>query len=190
MKRYTAALILVLVVAIMIGCSKQAEKENTVTPSQPEQSNGEWELQISEEKDINEITGVLVAHDEGVFGGAEKLVQGSGEDLEAWNRTISERSYISKLMVSTWGEGRSLTKSEVETVLDALENASPSVMVKMGNPATGGGVCVVAFDSDDEQLWSVFITGNWLVVHLPGDEFQRVLEIEESEVRPIFDIAG
>ena len=46
MKRYTAALILVLVVAIMIGCSKQAEKENTVTPSQPEQSNGEWELQI------------------------------------------------------------------------------------------------------------------------------------------------
>ena len=179
MKRYTAALILVLVVAIMIGCSKQAEKENTVTPSQPEQSNGEWELQISEEKDINEITGVLVAHDEGVFGGAEKLVQGSGEDLEAWNRTISERSYISKLMVSTWGEGRSLTKSEVETVLDALENASPSVMVKMGNPATG-----------DEQLWSVLITGNWLVVHLPGDEFQRVLEIEESEVRPIFDIAG
>ena len=93
-------------------------------------------------------------------------------------------------MVSTWGEGRSLTKSEVETVLDALENASPSVMVKMGNPATGGGVCVVAFDSDDEQLWSVLITGNWLVVHLPGDEFQRVLEIEESEVRPIFDIAG
>lgn len=83
MKRYTAALILVLVVAIMIGCSKQTEKENTVTPSQPEQSNGEWELQISEEKDINEITGVLVAHDEGVFGGAEKLVQGSGEDLEA-----------------------------------------------------------------------------------------------------------
>ena len=75
-------------------------------------------------------------------------------------------------------------------MLDALENASPSVMVKMGNPATGGGVCVEAFDSDDEQLWSVLITGNWLVVHLPGDEFRRVLEIEESEVRPIFDIAG
>lgn len=190
MKRYTAALILVLVVAIMIGCSKQAEKENTVTPSQPEQSNGGGELQISEEKNINEITGELVAHNEGVFGGTEAQVQGSDEDLEAWNRTFSERSYISKLMVSTWGEGRILTQSEVETVLDALENASPSVMVKMGNPATGGGVCVVAFDSDDEQLWSVLITGNWLVVHLPGDEFRRVLEIEESEVRPIFDIAG
>lgn len=189
MKRYITAVILVLVVAIMFGCGKQEGKEDMVTPSQSAQSNGGGELQISEEKDINEITGVLVAHD-GVFGGAEKLVQGSGEDLEAWNRTISERSYISKLMVSTWGEGRSLTKSEVETVLDALENASPSVMVKMGNPATGGGVCVVAFDSDDEQLWSVLITGNWLVVHLPGDEFQRVLEIEESEVRPIFDIAG
>ena len=48
----------------------------------------------------------------------------------------------------------------------------------------------MAFESDDEQLWSVLITGNWLVVHLPGDEFRRVLEIEESEVRPIFDIAG
>ncbi len=190
MKRYITAVILVLVVAIMFGCGKQEEKEDMVTPSQSAQSNGGGELQISEEKNINEITGELVAHNEGVFGGTEAQVQGSDEDLEAWNRTISERSCISKLMVSTWGEGRSLTKSEVETVLDALENASPSVMVKMGNPATGGGVCVEAFDSDDEQLWSVLITGNWLVVHLPGDEFRRVLEIEESEVRPIFDIAG
>ena len=106
------------------------------------------------------------------------------------NKAISGRDSIAKVLVSTMNMERDLTENEISTVLDTLENLSPTVMDEPGNPATGGATNVAAFDKNGNRLWSITLNSNWLIVQVAGDDSRRILEINEADAAPIQNIAG
>ena len=136
------------------------------------------------------ITGALVANTPDSFGfGSENVVLGTDADLNAWYKAISQRDSIAKILVSTWNAERDLTQDEISTVLDTLENLSPTVMDEPRNPATGGATNVVAFDRDGNFMWGVTLAVDWLFVQVAGDTSMRILEINEADAAPIYQIA-
>ena len=147
----------------------------------------------SSEPQKNEITGALVMNSADFYNsifGSSTSVLGTEKDLEAWNKAISERDSIGKILISTWNTERNLTENEISTVLDTLAALSPNVMEKLGNPFTGGGIDIVAYDKDGDQMWGISLTGNWLIVQVSGDSSQRILEINEADAAPIQNIAA
>ena len=120
-----------------------------------------------------------------IFGSATEVL-GTDADLNAWNKAISGRDSIAKVLVSTMNMERDLTENEISTVLDTLENLSPTVMDELGNPATN----VAAFDKNGNRLWSITLNSNWLIVQVAGDDSRRILEINEADAAPIQNIAA
>ena len=196
---------------IITGCSTQTEKEGSESSFQLSQyeeleSSSESEGSSSENSssgrdttimvvppsssvpEQEEITGALVMYSESIFGSATEVL-GTDADLNAWNKAISGRDPIAKVLVSTWNMERDLTENEISTVLDTLENLSPAVMNELGNPATGGATNVAAFDRNGNRLWSVTLNSNWLIVQVSGDNSRRILEINEADTAPIQNIA-
>lgn len=197
---------------IITGCSTQTEKEGSESSFQLSQyeeleSSSESEGSSSENSssgrdttimvvppsssvpEQEEITGALVMYSESIFGSATEVL-GTDADLNAWNKAISGRDPIAKVLVSTWNMERDLTENEISTVLDTLENLSPAVMNELGNPATGGATNVAAFDRNGNRLWSVTLNSNWLIVQVSGDNSRRILEINEADTAPIQNIAA
>lgn len=215
MKKWIFFLVLAAVMIcgiIITGCSTQTEKEgseNSFQLSQYEEleSSSESEGSSSENSssgrdttimvvppsssvpEQEEITGALVMYSESIFGSATEVL-GTDADLNAWNKAISGRDPIAKVLVSTWNMERDLTENEISTVLDTLENLSPAVMNELGNPATGGATNVAAFDRNGNRLWSVTLNSNWLIVQVSGDNSRRILEINEADTAPIQNIAA
>lgn len=215
MKKWIFFLVLAAVMIcgiIIIGCSTQTEKEGSESSFQLSQyeeleSSSESEGSSSENSssgrdttimvvppsssvpEQEEITGALVMYSESIFGSATEVL-GTDADLNAWNKAISGRDPIAKVLVSTWNMERDLTENEISTVLDTLENLSPAVMNELGNPATGGATNVAAFDRNGNRLWSVTLNSNWLIVQVSGDNSRRILEINEADTAPIQNIAA
>ena len=214
MKKWIFFLVLAAVMIcgiIITGCSTQTEKEGSESSFQLSQyeeleSSSESEGSSSENSSSGrdttimvvppsssvpeqvEITGALVMYSESIFGSATEVL-GTDADLNAWNKAISGRDPIAKVLVSTWNMERDLTENEISTVLDTLENLSPAVMNELGNPATGGATNVAAFDRNGNRLWSVTLNSNWLIVQVSGDNSRRILEINEADTAPIQNIA-
>ncbi len=214
MKKWIFFLVLAAVMIcgiIITGCSTQTEKEGSESSFQLSQyeeleSSSESEGSSSENSssgrdttimvvppsssvpEQEEITGALVMYSESIFGSATEVL-GTDADLNAWNKAISGRDPIAKVLVSTWNMERDLTENEISTVLDTLENLSPAVMNELGNPATGGATNVAAFDRNGNRLWSVTLNSNWLIVQVSGDNSRRILEINEADTAPIQNIA-
>ena len=214
MKKWIFFLVLAAVMIcgiIITGCSTQTEKEGSESSFQLSQyeeleSSSESEGSSSENSssgrdttimvvppsssvpEQEEITGALVMYSESIFGSAAEVL-GTDADLNAWNKAISGRDPIAKVLVSTWNMERDLTENEISTVLDTLENLSPAVMNELGNPATGGATNVAAFDRNGNRLWSVTLNSNWLIVQVSGDNSRRILEINEADTAPIQNIA-
>lgn len=149
-------------------------------------SSGESSSSIPEQKGV---TGALVMNSGSIFGSATEVL-GTDADLNAWNKAISGRDSIAKVLVSTMNMERDLTENEISTVLDTLENLSPTVMDELGNPATGGATNVAAFDKNGNRLWSITLNSNWLIVQVAGDDSRRILEINEADAAPIQNIAA
>jgi hypothetical protein len=215
MKKWIFFLVLAAVMIcgiIITGCSTQTEKEGSESSFQLSQyeeleSSSESEGSSSENSssgrdttimvvppsssvpEQEEITGALVMYSESIFGSATEVL-GTDADLNAWNKAISGRDPIAKVLVSTWNMERDLTENEISTVLDTLENLSPAVMNELGNPATGGATNVAAFDRNGNRLWSVTLNSNWLIVQVSGDNSRRILEINEADTAPIQNIAA
>ena len=215
MKKWIFFLVLAAVMIcgiIITGCSTQTEKEGSESSFQLSQyeeleSSSESEGSSSENSssgrdttimvvppsssvpEQEEITGALVMYSESIFGSATEVL-GTDADLNAWNKAISGRAPIAKVLVSTWNMERDLTENEISTVLDTLENLSPAVMNELGNPATGGATNVAAFDRNGNRLWSVTLNSNWLIVQVSGDNSRRILEINEADTAPIQNIAA
>ena len=215
MKKWIFFLVLAAVMIcgiIIIGCSTQTEKEGSESSFQLSQyeeleSSSESEGSSSENSssgrdttimvvppsssvpEQEEITGALVMYSESIFGSATEVL-GTDADLNAWNKAISGRDPIAKVLVSTWNMERDLTENEISTVLDTLENLSPAVMNELGNPATGGATNVAAFDRNGNRLWCVTLNSNWLIVQVSGDNSRRILEINEADTAPIQNIAA
>ena len=215
MKKWIFFLVLAAVMIcgiIITGCSTQTEKEGSESSFQLSQyeeleSSSESEGSSSENSssgrdttimvvppsssvpEQEEITGALVMYSESIFGSATEVL-GTDADLNAWNKAISGRDPIAKVLVSTWNMERDLTENEISTVLDTLESLSPAVMNELGNPATGGATNVVAFDRNGNRLWSVTLNSNWLIVQVSGDNSRRILEINEADTAPIQNIAA
>ena len=215
MKKWIFFLVLAAVMIcgiIITGCSTQTEKEGSESSFQLSQyeeleSSSESEGSSSENSssgrdttimvvppsssvpEQKEITGALVMYSESIFGSATEVL-GTDADLNAWNKAISGRDPIAKVLVSTWNMERDLTENEISTVLDTLENLSPAVMNELGNPATGGATNVAAFDRNGNRLWSVTLNSNWLIVQVSGDNSRRILEINEADTAPIQNIAA
>ena len=215
MKKWIFFLVLAAVMIcgiIITGCSTQTEKEESESSFQLSQyeeleSSSESEGSSSENSssgrdttimvvppsssvpEQEEITGALVMYSESIFGSATEVL-GTDADLNAWNKAISGRDPIAKVLVSTWNMERDLTENEISTVLDTLENLSPAVMNELGNPATGGATNVAAFDRNGNRLWSVTLNSNWLIVQVSGDNSRRILEINEADTAPIQNIAA
>ena len=122
--------------------------------------------------------------------GSATEVLGTDADMNSWNKAISGRDSIAKVLVSTMNMERDLTENEISTVLDTLENLSPTVMDELGNPATGGATNVAAFDKNGNRLWSITLNSNWLIVQVAGDDSRRILEINEADAAPIQNIAA
>lgn len=194
---------------ILTACNTQIEKEETESSSQfsqPEElenssepekpssessfsstpSSGESSSSMPEQEGI---TGALVMNSGSIFGSATEVL-GTDADLNAWNKAISGRDSVAKVLVSTMNTERDLTENEISTVLDTLENLSPTVMDELGNPATGGATNVAAFDRNGNRLWSVTLNSNWLIVQVSGDNSWRILEINEADTAPIQNIAA
>ena len=214
MKKWIFFLVLAAVMIcgiIITGCSTQTEKEGSESSFQLSQyeeleSSSESEGSSSENSssgrdttimvvppsssvpEQEEITGALVMYSESIFGSATEVL-GTDADLNAWNKAISGRDPIAKVLVSTWNMERDLTENEISTVLDTLENLSPAVMNELGNPVTGGATNVAAFDRNGNRLWSVTLNSNWLIVQVSGDNSRRILEINEADTAPIQNIA-
>lgn len=215
MKKWIFFLVLAAVMIcgiIITGCSTQTEKEGSESSFQLSQyeeleSSSESEGSSSENSSSGrdttimvvppsssvpeqvEITGALVMYSESIFGSATEVL-GTDADLNAWNKAISGRDPIAKVLVSTWNMERDLTENEISTVLDTLENLSPAVMNELGNPVTGGATNVAAFDRNGNRLWSVTLNSNWLIVQVSGDNSRRILEINEADTAPIQNIAA
>lgn len=215
MKKWIFFLVLAAVMIcgiIITGCSTQTEKEGSESSFQLSQyeeleSSSESEGSSSENSssgrdttimvvppsssvpEQEEITGALVMYSESIFGSATEVL-GTDADLNAWNKAISGRDPIAKVLVSTWNMERDLTENEISTVLDTLENLSPAVMNELGNPVTGGATNVAAFDRNGNRLWSVTLNSNWLIVQVSGDNSRRILEINEADTAPIQNIAA
>lgn len=215
MKKWIFFLVLAAVMIcgiIITGCSTQTEKEGSESSFQLSQyeeleSSSESEGSSSENSssgrdttimvvppsssvpEQEEIIGALVMYSESIFGSATEVL-GTDADLNAWNKAISGRDPIAKVLVSTWNMERDLTENEISTVLDTLENLSPAVMNELGNPATGGATNVAAFDRNGNRLWSVTLNSNWLIVQVSGDNSRRILEINEADTAPIQNIAA
>ena len=215
MKKWIFFLVLAAVMIcgiIITGCSTQTEKEGSESSFQLSQyeeleSSSESEGSSSENSssgrdttimvvppsssvpEQEEITGALVMYSESIFGSATEVL-GTDADLNAWNKAISGRDPIAKVLVSTWNMERDLTENEISTVLDTLESLSPAVMNELGNPATGGATNVAAFDRNGNRLWSVTLNSNWLIVQVSGDNSRRILEINEADTAPIQNIAA
>ncbi len=193
------ALAVVLVFGnVMTGCSAQTEEEiskSSIQSGQPEETLNSSRLQSSNDSSLippeqEEITGALVKNEGNNFVfGSETEVLGTNEDLDSWLKAISERGSVAKLMVSTMNSERDLTPNEIDTILDTLENLSPSVMDELGNPATGGATHVAAFDRSGNRLWVVTLNCDWLIVQLSANSLRFILEIDWADAAPIQNIA-
>lgn len=136
------------------------------------------------------LTGKRLANNGTTFGMPTQSVLGVEDDLAAWNNAISQRDKVAKILLSTWEPERDLTEAEVLSILDTLENLTPVVLEKMGNPPTGGDTGIIAYDSSGTALWRITMNDSWFIVCISSDNTPRLFGIEGQDFSPIREVCS
>lgn len=136
------------------------------------------------------LSGKMILNNGSVFGSIDGMVLGTEKELDAWGSVIAQQGQITKILVSTFNNERDLTEAEARSILDTLEALSPEVLGSIGNPPTGGDTNIIAYDSEEAELWRVTVNSVWLIVRMPGDSTPRLFGVKGQKVWPVLEICG
>ena len=103
-------------------------------------------------------------------GGEEPLtgdVLGTEKELTRWREVIHANN-IAKVIAkdNSMTEPMELPAETAERMIKALADSESALKLfeKPHNPATGGALCLTAYDAEGNVLFTTKYTGNWLVV--------------------------
>lgn len=106
-------------------------------------------------------------------------VLGTEKELTRW-REVIHAGNIAKVTAkdNSMLEPKELPAEIAERMIKALTDSESALKLfeKPQNPATGGALCLTAYDAEGNVLFSIEYTGNWLVVTFGNEEVHYIFD--------------
>lgn len=106
-------------------------------------------------------------------------VLGTEKDLTRW-REVIHAGNIAKVTAkdNSMPEPKELPAEIAERMIKALADSESALKLfeKPQNPATGGALCLTAYDAEGNVLFAIEYTGNWLVVTFGNEEIHYIFD--------------
>jgi hypothetical protein len=113
------------------------------------------------------------------------LQLGLQEDLDAWKQTLSD---VARIDVSNMSEvDTELTSERFDAIMATLRTSPITIYDFEGNPPTGGGYTIVAYDATGTMLWHITHNGAWLVINM-GRGFGGIYNGEDPALVNLDDL--
>ena len=106
-------------------------------------------------------------------------VLGTEKELTRW-REVIHAGNIAKVTAkdNSMLEPKELPAETAERMIKALTDSESALKLfeKPQNPATGGALCLTAYDAEGNVLFAIEYTGNWLVVTFGNEEVHYIFD--------------
>lgn len=106
-------------------------------------------------------------------------VLGTEKELTRW-REVIHAGNIAKVTAkdNSMLEPKELPAETAERMIKALTDSESALKLfeKPQNPATGGALCLTAYDAEGNVLFAIEYTGNWLVVTFGTEEVHYIFD--------------
>lgn len=106
-------------------------------------------------------------------------VLGTEKELTRW-REVIHAGNIAKVTAkdNSMLEPKELPAEIAERMIKALADSESALKLfeKPQNPATGGALCLTAYDAEGNVLFAIEYTGNWLVVTFGNEEVHYIFD--------------
>lgn len=106
-------------------------------------------------------------------------VLGTEKELTRW-REVIHAGNIAKVTAkdNSMLEPKELPAEIAERMIKALTDSESALKLfeKPQNPATGGALCLTAYDAEGNVLFAIEYTGNWLVVTFGNEEVHYIFD--------------
>ena len=106
-------------------------------------------------------------------------VLGTEKELTRW-REVIHAGNIAKVTAkdNSMLEPKELPAETAERMIKALADSESALKLfeKPQNPATGGALCLTAYDAERNVLFAIEYTGNWLVVTFGNEEVHYIFD--------------
>ena len=106
-------------------------------------------------------------------------VLGTEKELTRW-REVIHADNIAKVTAkdNSMPEPKELPAETAERMIKALADSESALKLfeKPQNPATGGALCLTAYDAEGNVLFAIEYTGNWLVVTFGNEEVHYIFD--------------
>lgn len=106
-------------------------------------------------------------------------VLGTEKELTRW-REVIHAGNIAKVTAkdNSMLEPKELPAETAERMIKALTDSESALKLfeKPQNPATGGALCLTAYDAEGNVLFAIEYTGNWLVVTFGAEEVHYIFD--------------
>lgn len=126
---------------------------------------------------------VVSMDDQRMAGPLLKRSYGTQTDLDRWNDLI-QTARINRFVVCRTGaqpgELPVAVEGQLRTLLQSAQLALYPPETKE-DPVTGGGITIIAYDSQGERLFSAAYIGNWFTVRFGEEETEVIFNGKESE---------
>lgn len=133
--------------------------------------------------DFGLVPGEIIPGDDPRLGGLAKHHYGTQADLDRWYDLV-ETAEINRFAVCRTGTTPEELPVAVEGQLRMLlRSARPALYPPetKEDPVTGGGITIIAYGGQGEQLFSASYLGNWFTVRFGEEETEAVFNGEESQ---------
>ncbi len=151
--------------------------------SSSEQGEGESE-EPKEKLDLSSVSGEAVNFFD-IWPEEEPATEYSFENIEyaeKWKDMLFSPDIVLIKAADGHNELQSgqLSAENVSLIFAFLESLSPKNFSPDSelNPSTGGAVAFGAFEENGSELWKVTYNGNWLVIHINGEEKGYIFDVE------------
>ena len=177
--KYTKILAMLLALAMLLcACGGPAEAPAEETPEAPSQSEAAAEPESEPEPEPVALQeGIIYPLDGQITSSwAQKTTEATQTELDRWTEAVHS-GQIARFDARTTNEvGAVLPVAAAETLLQNLQQAQLGLFETMGNPATGGGVNVAAFDQEGAVLFHCVFDGNWFTVRFAEEDTAYVFD--------------
>lgn len=103
-------------------------------------------------------------------------VLGTENELRRWEEVVQSQKVVHIEVCNMNSEEKELPPGNAASIMDILTSADVKLFDSLGNPSTGGGIHVIAFDESGDAIFHIVYDGEWFSVQFEDETSSYVFD--------------
>jgi len=164
----------------LTSCSRNSQKDASNVSSSPIELSIESRPSISQGDETSSIptvqSGKILVYTNEKIAGFPSQVLGTQNELSRWEDIAQSSNIIHIEVCNMENVEEDLPLELAESIVDVLTTAKLKLFDSLGNPMTGGGIHVIAYDEDGKVLFHTVYDGEWFSVQFENEALAYVFD--------------